>query len=129
MKTKEIIAQLHIQNGVATKKQKEFFAVLIGELKVTYEGFGNKDSDRHFDAAVKQLRIKWDSISKQIKYGLTDGLWNYFYATEIVKLKNELCPTWAERKRIDHERYEERKRKAIACREARVYNYYDYDDL
>lgn len=79
MKTKEIIATLQIQNGVPTKKQKQFFAILVKELEEIYNGFGNKDSERHFDAAVKQLRTKWEAISKQVRYGLSDGLWNFFF--------------------------------------------------
>ena len=130
MKAKEIIAQLQIQNGVQNKKQKEFFAILIRELNDIYQSFGNKDSERHFDAAVKTLYSKWTSISKKIKMGLTDGLWNYFYATEIIKLKTELCPSWAERKHTEHEKYEERKMKREAKREARAksyaYNHHDF---
>lgn len=127
MKTKEIIAQLQIQNGVQ-KKQKEFFATLIKELDDIYQSFENKDSERHFDAAVKILYSKWTSISKQIKTGLTDGLWNFFYATEIIKLKTELCPSWAERKRTEHEKYEARKIKRQAEREARARAIWDEYD-
>ena len=111
MKTKEIIASLQIQGGVSAKKQKQFFAILVKELEEIYNGFGNKDSERHFDAAVKQLRIKWSSISKQVRYGLSDGLWNFFFATEVIKLKETLCPSWKERRDIEHAKYEERKRK------------------
>ena len=91
------------------------------------KNFGNVDSERHFDAAVKDLYGKWKSISKQIKGGISDGLWNFFYATEIVALKNQLCPTWANRKRTEHERYEERKRKAIARRDAKAFGYGDVE--
>lgn len=111
MKTKEIITTLQIQGGVSNKKQKQFFAILVKELEEIYNSFGNKDSERHFDASVKQLRVKWDAISKQIRYGLSDGLWNFFFATEVIKLKETLCPTWKERKDIEHAKYEERKRK------------------
>lgn len=111
MKTKEIIATLQIQEGVPVKKQKQFFAILVKELEEIYNGFGNNDSERHFDAAVKQLRIKWEAISKQVRYGLSDGLWNYFFATEVIKLKETLCPSWKERRDIEHAKYEERKRK------------------
>lgn len=80
-------------------------------MEEIYNGFGNKDSERHFDAAVKQLKIKWEAISKQVRYGLSDGLWNYFFATEVIKLKETLCPSWKERRDIEHAKYEERKRK------------------
>lgn len=125
MKTKEIIATLQIQSGVSAKKQTQFFSVLVKELEEYYNGFGQKDSERHFDAAVKQLRIKWESISKQIRYGLSDGLWNFFFATEVIKLKETLCPSWKQRKDIEHAKYEERKRKREerqAKREAELAN-------
>lgn len=121
MKTKEIISKLQIENGVKGKKSKEFFAILIKELEDIYNGFGNKDSERHFDAAVKQLRTKWDAISRQVKYGLSDGMWNFFFATEIIKAKETLCPSWKERRDIEHQKYEERKRKREE-REARRNN-------
>ena len=111
MKTKEIIATLQIQSGVSAKKQPQFFATLVKELEEYYNGFGQKDSERHFNAAVKQLRIKWESISKQMRYGLSDGLWNYFYATEVNKKKRELCVTWAEKQEKEHQKYLARQKK------------------
>lgn len=48
MKTKEIIATLHIENGVKAKNQKAFFDTMLAELKSGYEKFGNVDSERHF---------------------------------------------------------------------------------
>lgn len=123
MKAKEIISQLQIQNGMKNKKQKELFSILITELNEVYKSFGNDDSERHFDASVKVLYSKWSSISKQITNGLSDGLWNFFYATEIIKLKKKLCPSWASRKRTEHEKYVERRIKREAIKEAKAKNY------
>lgn len=111
MKSKEIIKQLNLENGVNSKNQRKFFDAMVEELKDAYKGFGQKDSERHFEAAVKQVKTKWDSISIQVKNGISDGTWRFFFATEIVKLKETLCPSWKERKDIEHAKYEERKRK------------------
>lgn len=111
MKTKEIIKEADIQNGAGFKKQEKFFALMVNELESIYNGFGQQDSERHFNAAIKQLRIKWDAISKQIRYGLPDKLWNYFYATEVIKKKKELCVTWAEKQEKEHQKYLARQKK------------------
>ena len=111
MKTKEIIKEADIQNGVGFKKQEKFFALMVNELESMYKNFGQKDSEHHFEAATKQLRIKWDSISKQVRYGLHDKLWNYFYATEVIKKKKELCVTWAEKQEREHQKYLARQKK------------------
>ena len=111
MKTKEIIKEADIQNGAGFKKQEKFFAIMVNELESIYNSFGQKDSEHHFKAATKQLRIKWDSISRQIRYGLPDKLWNYFYATEVIKKKRELCVTWAEKQEREHQKYLARQKK------------------
>ena len=112
MKSKEIITKLDIQDGLkGKKKQDQFLSVMIDELIEIYNRFGQKDSERHFTASVKELRHKWDGISIKIGGGLSDGLWNFFFASKIVKLKEELCPTWAERQKHEHDRYVARQKK------------------
>ena len=127
MKTKEIIAHLDIQEGIKGKKEKEFFTLMETELKDLYAQFGQEDSERHFDAAVKMLRHKWDGVSKKIKWGLSDGSWSYFYATSIIRIKKELCSTWAAKKRTEHEMYELRQAKKVA-RQNRYKDFYDPEE-
>ena len=114
MKPKQIIEKLGIQKGVkGEKKQKEFFQLLVNELMESYNGFGlgEADSEQHFNAAIKVLKLKWDAISKRIDFGLSDGLWNFFFATEVIKLKKQCCPTWAARQAEEHEKYKNRQRR------------------
>lgn len=128
MKTKQIIELLKIQDGVkGNKKQKELFTILSRELRELYSQFGQKDSERHFDAAVKSLRFKWNSISNKIKFGLTDGAWNYFYATYIIGIKKELCPSWVQKKIYEHEQYkirEEKRQEKLARQKEQLQDFY-----
>lgn len=105
MKTTDIVKSLNLQEGVNSKNKKALFKILGEELEANYLKYHQDDSDRHFDAAVKDLHNKWKAISNKTKWGLTDGLWNFFYATVVVKLKGEYCPSWAERKRKENEAY------------------------
>lgn len=111
MKTNEIIDNSGISLGVNANNQEKFFALMVNELESIYNGFGQKDSERHFEASVKQLRVKWDSVSRKIRYGLPDKLWGYFYATEVIKKKRELCVTWAAKQDTEHQKYLERQKK------------------
>jgi homospermidine synthase len=112
MKPKEIIKKLGIQNGLKSKRlQCEFLNTMREELAEVYNQFGVKDSDRHFDQAVKQVRSKWDGVSLKITMGINDSLWNFFYAKHVISLKSELCPTWKAKKDEEQRKYEERKRK------------------
>lgn len=126
MKTKEIIAKLDIQGGLRGKeKQDKFMAIMLDELREIYNRFNQKDSERHFNVSVKELRQKWDGISKKMNRGLSDGLWNFFFAAHVIKLKEELCPTWAKKQRELHDKYLERQKRAGEKREAERQKYYD----
>ena len=94
MKTKEIIERAQLTKGFNKKLQGTLFDLMLKEVKDIYEGFGVKDSERHFIAAVKMLRQKWDAVSKKIPFGIPEGIWKFFYAVRIVPLKEKLCPTW-----------------------------------
>jgi len=52
----------------------------------------------HFLECVKQTRSKWDSINNKTAGELPEKLWNYFYATVIVKSEEDLFPEIAEKK-------------------------------
>lgn len=120
MKPKEIIEQANLSKGFNKKRQEVFFDTMVTELKEAYAAFGVKDSDRHFNAAIKSLRTKWDAISNRIPYGLSDGVWGFFYARYVAPLKEELCPTWKKRndawqlkKEMRRIRAEEKKNKNV----------------
>lgn len=97
MKTKEIIQAANLTRGFDKKRQDVFFDLLTDELLATYDSYRVKDSDRHFNAALKVVRSKWDAISTKIPYGLSEGVWRFFYAKWVAPMKEELCPTWKKR--------------------------------
>jgi hypothetical protein len=120
MKAKEIITKLDIQAGLrGQEKQEQFFSIMSDELREIYNRFKQKDSERHFSVSVRELRQKWDGISKKMNRGLSDGLWNFFFATYVVKLKEELCPTWAKKQKESHDKYLERQKRAAEREEAK----------
>lgn len=126
MKTKEIIAKLDIQAGLRGKeKQDQFMSMMLDELREIYNRFKQKDSERHFNVSVKEVRQKWDGVSKKMNRGLSDGLWNFFFAAHVIKLKEELCPTWAKKQKELHDKYLERKKRAEEKREAECQKQYD----
>lgn len=112
MKPKEIIYQSGIVNGVNARNQDEFLDLMILELKYAYKEYAKDDSEKHFTAAVKEIRSKWDAISNKIPYGLPEGLWRYFYA-RIMNYKKRVCPTWAKVQEREHEKYLERRKRII----------------
>jgi len=68
-----------------------------------------------FENTVNALRHKWDAIhNKTVDGGLPEKLWGFFFATKIVKMREELFPKEMERRKQEREenkqRYEERKR-------------------
>lgn len=126
MKTKEIIAKLDIQAGLRGKeKQDQFLAIMLDELREIYNRFNQKDSERHFNVSVKEVRQKWDGVSRKMNRGLSDGLWNFFFAAHVIKLKEELCPTWAKKQRELHDKYLERQKRAEEKRETERQKQYD----
>jgi hypothetical protein len=68
-----------------------------------------------FENSVNALRQKWNAIhNKTVDGGLPEKLWGFFYATKIVKMRDELFPKEMERRNQEREdnkrRYEQRKR-------------------
>ncbi len=61
----------------------------------------NKANDnlKGFDNALRCIRMKFDSISNKTAGVLYEKLWGYFFATVVVKLREELCPKDMEKRR------------------------------
>lgn len=60
-----------------------------------------------FDNAVRVLKTKWDAIFSKTAYGLPDGLWCYFFATTIVKIREQMCHEQMEARREKQREREE----------------------
>lgn len=68
-----------------------------------------------FEHCVKEIRDKYDSISnKSIGTGLPDKLWNYFYATIVCKIRDEMFSEEMERRRRIWQEELDAKKKAAA---------------
>lgn len=114
MKTKEYLDKYNLHKGWNTKIQNEFISDMTSELEAQLMLNKAEDNIRGFNNALRCLRMKWDSISKKIPYGIPEGLWNYFFATIVASLREQMCPREMKRQREIREerqrRYEERKK-------------------
>lgn len=111
MKPKEYIDKYGIQGGWNPKKQKEFLSDLTSELIAFCEYNKAENNIKGFENSVNVIRSKWDSISNKICFGLPEEMWRYFYATVVVKIRQELCP--ADVARREERRAEQERRKKI----------------
>lgn len=96
MKTKEYIQEFGLADGWRPDRQKDFLDQLLSEFIALLEYNNADDNIRGFSNAVKAVRVKWDAISNKVPYGLPDKVWSYWYATTVVRLRDELCPKAAE---------------------------------
>lgn len=86
----------------------DFMALLeVGKATETLKGFDN---------AVNAIRMKFDAINNKTVGCISEKLWNYFYATIIVKMREELFP---EQMRNKRELAEERRQNYMRQKEAR----------
>lgn len=115
MKPKEFIEKYGIQNGWNPKHQTNFLQDFTSELISMLEYNKAADNIKGFDNALRTIRQKWDAISNKIRFGLPEGMWRYFFATVVVKLREEMCAREVQARK---ERAEE-KRKAWEAWEAR----------
>lgn len=81
-----------------------------------------EDNLKGFDNAVRCIRMKYDAISNKTVGIFPEKLWNFFFATVIAKLREELCPRDMERKRL----IQEEKKKAWEERKAFEQQEYDF---
>lgn len=92
MKPKEFITKHGLENGWNPKKQNDFLADLTSELIAFLEYNKAANNIKGFDNAVRAIRQKWDSISNKMNGFLPEGMWRYFYATTIAKMREDMCP-------------------------------------
>lgn len=114
MKPKDFLRKYSIETGWQTKYQHDFLNDMTNELLIACEASHAEDNLKGFEQAVKVVRMKWDAISNKVRFGLPQGLWSYWYATVVVKMREQLCSREvAIRERVKAERksaeYEARK--------------------
>lgn len=105
MKAKEFVKKYDLDNKEWNPKyQDDFLSDLTSELLAWCETYKAQDNIKGFDNAVNVIRMKWDGISKKVRFGLPEGLWKYFYASVICKIREEMCPREMARRRAEKER-------------------------
>jgi hypothetical protein len=100
MKPKEYIKKykLDVQeqfnhNNFIVDLTADFMAV------IEYLASTNNFNYNRFKIVIKEIRQKFDGISNKAKgKGLPESLWKYFYATVIIKVKNELFGDYLKKK-------------------------------
>lgn len=130
MKTKEYLDKYNLHKGWNTKIQNEFISDMTSELEAQLMLNKAEDNIRGFNNALRCLKMKWDSISKKIPYGIPEGLWNYFFATVVAPLREQMCPREMQRRREIQEerkaRYEERRKMEHDFMEEMYQSYMNY---
>lgn len=113
MKTKEYVEKYRLD-----KSDKFNHSEFVYDLTIDFMSLlevGNAcESFKGFNNAVNAIRMKFDAINNKTLGCIPEKLWNYFFATVIVKMKANLFPTEVKRqeeqKQEKKRMYEERKR-------------------
>lgn len=126
MKPKEFIEKYGIQGGWNPRRQTNFLQDFTSELIVMLEYNKALDNIKGFDNALRTIRQKWDAISNKIRFGLPDGMWRYFFATVVVKLRDEMCSREVQ---LRKKRAEEKRKEWKTRQDARRAWEQQWDDL
>ena len=104
----------------------DFCQDLASEFICLLEQNKANDNIKGFDNALRCIRMKFDAISNKTVGVLPEKLWNYFFATVIVKLREELCPKDMNRRR---EKEAEKKREWEQRKKQREWEQEQFSDF
>lgn len=107
MKPLDYQKKYNLLNGT-NFSHNEFIADLTQDFLVFLEVGNSFKNIKGFENAVRAIRQKWDGIDKKTAGQLPEKLWNYFYASVIVKMREDLFPTEMERRRREKEENQRR---------------------
>lgn len=93
----------------ANFSHNEFVADLTQDFLTLLEVGNSFKKLKGFENAVRAIRMKWDGIDKKTAGNLPDKLWNYFYASVIAKMREELFPNEMEKLRREKEESKRRR--------------------
>jgi len=111
MKTAEYVKKYNLDKGVNFSHN---------EFVIDLKGYNN---------AINAIRMKWDAVNNKTMGQLPEKLWNYFYATVIAKLRENIFPEEMQAQREKRQRAQER-REEYRRFEEREFSFYDwYGDL
>lgn len=105
MKPKEYLKKYNLES-TNFFNHGEFIADFASDFMTTIDllSQNNQLSYERFKTVVKEIRQKWDGISNKTKgTGLPDKLWNYFYATVIVKTRDQFFGDMLMKQKAAHE--------------------------
>lgn len=88
MKTKEYIKK-HFSEG--RYNQNNFMRDLTDELVAQLEYNQATDNLKGFNNAVRVIHMKFQAIANKAAGRITDAQWNYFFATVVIPLRDEMC--------------------------------------
>lgn len=87
----------------------EFVADLTQDFLALLEVGNSFKNIKGFENAVRAIRMKWEGINKKTAGILPEKIWNFFYATVIVKMREDLFPSEMERRRREAEEKKRRR--------------------
>jgi hypothetical protein len=111
MKTKEYVEKYQLHKN-DTFDHKEFTSDLTNEFFSLLEIGKNSEGQiniKGYENAVGCIRRKWDAVNNKTVGQLPEKLWNYFYATVIAKVREEMFPKEMKLREEKKRAYEERK--------------------
>lgn len=97
MKPKEYILKFKLDKGLTRDKVNAFMKELGNEFKelvpirMPKQSITQADYNK-FQHVVTEIKSKWDGVNKKIPGSLTDHQWNFFFASYILPVRNELFP-------------------------------------
>src|SRR4030042_1440227 len=106
MKTQEYVKKYQLDQDL-NFSHKMFVSDLTMDFMTLLEVGKADQRIQGFENAVRAIRMKWDGIDKRVVGKMPEGLWKYFYAAVICKMREELFPELMVQRRADAE---ERKR-------------------
>ena len=113
MKTLEYVRKYNLDKGV-NFNHNEFVIDLTNDFTTLLEVGNSTKSFKGYNNTVNAIRMKWDAVNNKTMGQLPEKLWNYFYATVIVKLREQLFPeemqAQREKSKRDYERRQEYRR-------------------
>lgn len=123
MKTKEYVEKYKL-NLDDKFNHSEFISDLTIDFVSLLEVGKATENVKGFNNAVSAIKMKFDAINNKTVGQIPEKLWNYFYATVVVKMKAELFPEFVKREK---EEFDERKRAYERRKEyeKRFYNFFE----
>ena len=138
MTTKQYIQQFRLFKENPKFNKEEFLKVFAQEFldrleitKAACEKMGAPFNFHKFQLLIREHQSKFQGISNKIPGGLTEGLWNAFYAIHIIPIRAEVFPEEHARINANREKAKERAEKDEAKKmekEKAQEEYYDEMD-